>query len=145
MTANQISIIICAHNPRPGYLRRVLDALKAQTLPMEEWELLLVDNASKEPLITTWDLAWHPRARHIREDELGLTPARLRGIRESSAEIIVFVDDDNVLAPTYLRQALEKERTFPMIGVWGGRIDLEFEVPHPNGHGGFGAIWHCVK
>ena len=42
-----ISAIICTHNPRPDYLRRVLDALKAQTLPKEQWELLLIDNASK--------------------------------------------------------------------------------------------------
>jgi hypothetical protein len=48
-------------------LRRVLDALKAQTLPKEQWELLLIDNASKEPLAESWDLSWHPHARHIRE------------------------------------------------------------------------------
>ena len=92
-----IAVIICTHNPRPDYLTRVLDALKAQTLPKEEWELLLVDNASTERLAETWELSWHPRARQIREDELGLTPARLRGIRESGGDCLVFVDDDNVL------------------------------------------------
>jgi len=37
-----VSVIICTHNPRPDYLQRVLDALKAQTLPKENWELLLM-------------------------------------------------------------------------------------------------------
>lgn len=124
-----VSVIICAHNPRPDYLRRVLDALASQTLPKEQWELLLIDNASQEPLATAWDLSWHPHARHIHENELGLTPARLRGIRESRAELLVFVDDDNVLAADYLRNALDLASRHPQLGVWGGGITLRFEQP----------------
>src|SRR5216684_3043522 len=37
-----VSVIVCTHNPRSDYLRRVLDALQAQTVPMENWELLIV-------------------------------------------------------------------------------------------------------
>src|SRR5688572_8492222 len=100
-----ISVIICAHNPRPHYLRRVLEALRAQTLPLEKWELLLVDNASAEPLSGRVDLTWHPNARHIHEMSLGLTHARLRGIVEAGAGLLVFVDDDNVLKIDYLEYA----------------------------------------
>jgi glycosyltransferase involved in cell wall biosynthesis len=123
-----LSVIICTHNPRPDYLRRVLDALKAQTLSASQWELLLVDNASREPLASAWDLSWHPHARHIREDELGLTPARLRGIGESRAEVLVFIDDDNVLAADYLALALELIRSHPWIGAFGGNHVGEFET-----------------
>lgn len=42
---------------------------------------------------------------HVREEELGLSVARRRGIREARGEIVVFVDDDNVLAPDYLDHA----------------------------------------
>src|SRR6266481_7107559 len=98
----RVSVIICAHNPRPDYLGRALEALKGQTLSKDQWELLLVDNASKENLAERFDLSWHPHARHIREDELGLTPARLRGITESIGKLLVFVDDDNVLSLDYL-------------------------------------------
>src|ERR1700722_2249773 len=98
-----VSVIICSHNPRENYLRRVLDALRAQTLPAQEWELLLVDNASTEPLAGRFDLSWHPNARHVREEKTGLTPARLRGIAEANGELLVFVDDDNVLRSDYLQ------------------------------------------
>jgi glycosyltransferase involved in cell wall biosynthesis len=124
-----ISVIICAHNPRPDYLRRVLDALKAQTLSPLQWELLLIDNASKEPLTLTWDLSWHPHARHIREDEIGLTAARLRGIKESASELLVFVDDDNVLASDYLNNALNLNISRNCVGAFGGNIIGEFETP----------------
>src|SRR5258708_24159047 len=53
----EFSVIICAHNPRPQYLRRVLEALRSQTLPKQEWELLLIDNLSSIPLMPNWDLS----------------------------------------------------------------------------------------
>lgn len=127
----QVSVVICSHNPRPDYLRRVLGALKVQTLPKEEWELLLIDNASKEVLANHWDLSWHPDGRHVREEELGLTLARLRGFKESRGELFVFVDDDNVLAENYLEQALRIAYEWPMLGTWGGSITPAFEIPPP--------------
>ena len=122
------SAIICSHNPRENYLQRVLDALKAQTLPTQDWELLLVDNASTEPLAKRFDLSWHPNACHVREDQIGLTPARLRGIAESKGNLLVFVDDDNVLRADYLRASLKVGTDYPQLGAWGGSCLPEFEV-----------------
>jgi glycosyltransferase involved in cell wall biosynthesis len=127
-----ISVIICTHNPRPEYLRRVLDALAAQTLNKDEWELLLIDNANKVPLEESWGLSWHPRARHCREDELGLTPARLRGIRETCSDILVYVDDDNVLAPDFLQSARTLLLEHSHLGAIGaGIIKMEFAAQPP--------------
>jgi glycosyltransferase involved in cell wall biosynthesis len=133
-TGSGISVILCTHNPRPDYLRRVLNALDAQTLPKEEWELLIIDNASETPLAEEWNVSWHPRAKHIREHTIGLTPARLRGIAESSSDILVYVDDDNVLAPDYLQTAGALLREHPYLGVVGaGILEPEFEVqPSPE-------------
>ena len=128
----KISVILCTHNPREEYLRRVLDALRAQTLPLDQWELLLIDNGSQVPLSGRFDLTWHPRARHLREDELGLTAARLCGIREAVADILVFVDDDTVLPPDYLAQALGVGAEWPFVGVWGGSPRPEYEKPLPS-------------
>jgi glycosyltransferase involved in cell wall biosynthesis len=129
----KISVIICTHNPRSDYLRRTLDGVKMQTLAKDQWELLLIDNASEMPLAGLIDLSWHPFAQCIREKELGLTPARLRGIKESRGDLIIFVDDDNVLDSDYLKYCLELEKNWPMLGVWGsGHISGEFETtPHP--------------
>jgi glycosyltransferase involved in cell wall biosynthesis len=126
------SVIICTHNPRPDYFTRVLDGLRNQTLPLHKWELLIVDNASRLPLASSWDISWHPKARHILESELGLSHARRRGIQEASADLIVFVDDDNVLDETYLAQAINIEQEWPSLGVWGSgsiRGELEVELP----------------
>jgi hypothetical protein len=126
-----VSVIICSHNPREDYLRRVLDALKAQTLPAQDWELLLVDNASKELLSGRFDLSWHPNARHVREDKTGLTHARLRGIAEAKGDLLVFVDDDNVLRSDYLQACLKLSAARPNIGAFGGSCIPEYEVEPP--------------
>jgi glycosyltransferase involved in cell wall biosynthesis len=130
----KISVIICTHNPREDYLSRTLEALKQQTLPKDQWEVLIIDNASDEVLASRWDLSWHPYGRHILEAELGLTPARMRGIKEATGELILFVDDDNVLACDYLERSLEIATAMPMLGCFGaGLIEPEFEQkPSPE-------------
>jgi len=128
----QLSVIICTHNPRPDYLRRTLAALKTQTLPLDQWEFLLVDNASQPPVAEGYDLTWHPRARHVQEPALGLTPARLRGITESCGQWMIFVDDDNVLVEDYLANALALATRHPHLAVLGaGKLLPEFEIPPP--------------
>jgi glycosyltransferase involved in cell wall biosynthesis len=111
----------------------VLRSLDTQTLEKSAWELLLIDNGSRQPLSQSWDLTWHPRARHVREPVLGLTAARLRGIKESTGEMLVFVDDDNVLDDGYLRTALDLLRDHPHLGTLGaGRLVPEFAVNPPR-------------
>lgn len=126
-----LSVITPAHNPRPNYLERVLAALRDQTLHCAHWEYILVDNLSDPPLADRFDLSWHPQARQIREQTLGLTAARLRGIRESHGDLLIFADDDNVLGPTFLETALAIARDKPMIGAWSGQCHPEFEETPP--------------
>jgi len=124
----QISVITCSHNPRQDYLRQVIEGLKYQTLDKRNWEYLLVDNASVDALERRVGLAWHPSARHIREESLGLTHARLRGISEAKSKLLVFVDDDNVLDPEFLEVGLHIANEWPRLGVWGGQTLPAFEA-----------------
>jgi len=129
-----ISVVICTHNPRPDYLNRVLQALSKQTLPPSNWELLIIDNASIPSLASFGDLTWHPHAQIAVEKTLGVYYARLRGIKDSRAPIILYVDDDNVLAPDYLEQVLAINQEFPQLGTWGaGLIQPDYEKePDPE-------------
>jgi glycosyltransferase involved in cell wall biosynthesis len=130
--AISLSVIICTHNPRQYSLERVMSALQAQTLPRERWELLLVDNHSEKNLSEAWDMTWQTNARHVREDQLGLTPARLRGIREAKGELLLFIDDDNILGPEFLERAVGIAARCPHLGAFGaGRLEPEFETPPP--------------
>ena len=73
-----------------------------------------------------------PNARVVREEKLGLTNARLRGFAETTGEIIVLVDDDNVLAPNYLEEVVRIGREHPHLGTWSGAIELVLEPGSPQ-------------
>lgn len=122
-----ISVVICSHNPRREYFERVLVALQKQTFPVSRWELILIDNASKEPLCALYNLDWQPHYRYVREDKLGIMYARLRGIQESQGDLIIFVDDDNILEADYLYRAQEIAEQYQLLGAWGGQVFGEFE------------------
>jgi glycosyltransferase involved in cell wall biosynthesis len=127
-----LSVIICTHNPRRDYFQRCIGALREQRLSGDQWELVVVDNRSDEPLADRIDLSWHPHAHQVREESLGLTPARLRGIRESSGDLLVFVDDDNVLDGDFLEIALRTMEDRPFLGSWSGQCRPAFEQAPPE-------------
>jgi glycosyltransferase involved in cell wall biosynthesis len=127
-----LSVAICTHNPRPDYLDRTLKALRAQTLAPSNWELILIDNASKPPVSESIDLAWHPNARIIVEAELGIMVARLRAMKEFRCELLVFLDDDNVLAEDYLERCLALFAQRPDLGAVSGCLMPEYESPPPE-------------
>lgn len=126
-----LSVIICTHNPLADSFDRVLQALQAQTLPRSDWELLIIDNASQEPIAAD-SVSWHPAARVIREEQIGLTVARLRGFREATQEFMVFVDDDNVLEAEYLSHVVQIFQVHPELGAIGGKSLPEFELAPPS-------------
>jgi glycosyltransferase involved in cell wall biosynthesis len=101
-------------------------------LPLHDWELLVVDNCSSGPVKKEEILPYHPSARVIREETLGLTSARLRGIRETAADLLVFVDDDNVLDADFLQQVLFVAEQRPWLGAWSGQCRPEFEESPPE-------------
>ena len=149
-------MIVCSHNSRTDFLGRVVSALEAQTLDKKRWDAVVVDNGSRQPLVAVGlkggeveglrgsaveglkggeveELRLSGNMRLVRndvtEEEASLVGARKRGMQESQGEILVFVDDDNVLAPDYLEQCARIAREWPRLGAWGGRIVLEYEDP----------------
>jgi len=139
-----VSVIIPTHNPRPDPLRRVLQALAAQTLPRDRWELVVVDNAST-PAVATADLAALAPVslRVVAEPEPGLTAARRRGLRSTQGDAVVFVDDDNVLAPDFLTEVVRVLAAEPRVGAAGGPSRPEFASPPPAWLREFDSLLAC--
>ena len=129
----KLSVVTASRNSRNDLFNRVLQALSRQTLPKAEWESVIIDNGSRELISARKNLLLPDNARIIRnevaENEASLVDARCRGIRETTGAVIVFVDDDNVLAPDYLERVVEIGETWPRLGAWGGNIVLEYEDP----------------
>lgn len=128
----KLSVIICSHNPKKDILTKVVDSLKIQTWGVNNWELILVDNSSI-PNISSWlNLSWHPNATIILEQKLGLSHARIFGVQHSTSDLIIFVDDDNILNPNYLKEALKFHQQYPQVGCFGGKSIPQFESQPPK-------------
>jgi hypothetical protein len=107
----------------------MLDGLKAQTLAHADWELLVVDNGSARRLADSYDLSWHPHHQQLREETPGLMAARACGIRAAAGALVVFVDDDNLLAADYLRRCIDIAAAAPKLAAFGaGVLAAEFET-----------------
>lgn len=128
----RLSVIVPCHNSHPERFARTLAGLAAQTLPASAWETIVVDNASQPPMERTQlSTAGLPNLRLVLEAAPGLTAARRAGLRGATGEVCVFVDDDNVLTPTYLARALDLFAARPGLGAAGGPSRPEFERPAP--------------
>ncbi len=144
-TVPALTAIVCTHNPRGDYLDETLNSLRTQAALGEgrNWELLVIDNGSLDPLASRFDLSWHSDARIVREDILGLTHARLRGFHEARGDVLVYIDDDNRLDPDYLRLVLRAFDGEPALGAVGGKVMPRYEVAPPAWFAGLGISLAC--
>lgn len=127
-----ISVVLPARNPHPARLQRALAALGAQRLARGAWELLVIDNGSTPAISPDAQPQLRPLgARVIAEPRVGLTAARLAGIRAARGDVLVFVDDDNVLDSGYLEAIERRFAASPSVGAAGGPVVAEWESPPP--------------
>lgn len=129
-----ISVIICTFNPRKEVFSRCLHAIKEATMLQSVKEVIIVDNNSSPALAETDYIREYlaDGFKVVVEEKQGLTPARLRGIKESSGELLVFVDDDNFIQPDFLLKGFEIAKANPFIGSYSGQVRLVFETPPPE-------------
>ncbi len=128
------SLIIPTRN-RSGLLSILLDSLLVQSFKQDDFEILVVDNASEDDtrkLVRTFiDKNPHIPLRYLYEPELGVYAARNKGIRESNGRILVFVDDDVILHPDYFKVLENQVKPLQGLFAAGGRIIPVFERQKP--------------
>jgi len=107
--APRISVVIPTYG-RPALLARCLDALVRQSLPPEQYEIVVADNAedtNTERLVEAFGCAGGPALHYVAAGDVpGPAAARNRGWRRAAAPIIAFTDDDCVPEPDWLEQGL---------------------------------------
>lgn len=127
------SVVIATHNRGP-IIDQTVTSVLASDLPVAEWELILIDNRSApESRRHLMDLAGqHPsRIKYYREDAIGLSHARNRGVIVSTGPVIVFLDDDAVVPSYWLRRIVETFDSHADVGVAGGPVIPQYTTPPP--------------
>ena len=120
-----ISAVICTYN-RADCLARAIKSLVNQTLPKENYEILIVDNASTDSTkdIIRREFSGVPNLSYFYEPVLGIARARNTGWNNAKGTYVCYLDDDAVASPEWLEKIIEVFRTTTLkIGCVGGRID----------------------
>lgn len=100
----KLSVIIPTFN-REGILLRCLSALSKQTGLSSEYEVLVIDDGSGDNTtrsVATLDVDPRSRVRLLRQSHKGPAAARNLGVREAQSDLILFIGDDIIAAPTLL-------------------------------------------
>jgi glycosyltransferase involved in cell wall biosynthesis len=101
-----ISVVICTYN-RADLLIIAIDSLLKQSLDADEFEILIIDNNSKD---TTQQVGLtyaknHKNVTYFLEEKVGLSHARNRGYLEAKGNYVAYADDDCNLPVDWLLNA----------------------------------------
>ncbi|MAU53309.1 MAG: glycosyltransferase [Roseovarius sp.] len=117
--------IIIPHYNDVARLGRCLAALMENDLA--GCEILVVDNGSTQSLAEL--RAAFPAVRFVTETERGAAAARNRGVAETTAPLLMFIDADCVAAPDWVSVGRAVAGKADLIG---GRVEVFDETPPPR-------------
>lgn len=106
----KISVIIPSYKPG-DYLWECLDSLCDQSLDRKVFEVVIVLNGCNQPYADQIQEYISGHQTHcillIKTDRSGVSNARNIGIEAARGEYLTFVDDDDIVSPTYLENLLD--------------------------------------
>lgn len=124
MEAFIVSIVICTYN-RPILLKSTLQSVVEIDFDSDQFEIVVIDNGNdnQSPDVFT-SINRHARCRmsYAKEEKLGLSHARNTGIGLAQGRIVVFLDDDELVEPNWLKELIKPYDSDERIACVGGKI-----------------------
>ena len=96
----QLSVIIPAYNSEK-YIERCIRSLEAQSLPESEFEIIVIDDGSKDATSKIIDAKFKKIRLMTRKENLGLPYSVNEGIKVANSRYIVRVDSDDYVNNKY--------------------------------------------
>jgi glycosyltransferase involved in cell wall biosynthesis len=120
-----VSVVVTTYN----YERFIIDALDsvlAQTL--QPFEVVVIDDGSTDDTARIVAAFADRGVRYVRQSNGGAAAARNRGIRETTGDLVGFLDADDIWLPTKLERQVEYLARNPdAVMVSGQKIWWDFE------------------
>ncbi len=108
MSPPDLSVVVATYN-RHDLLARLLGQLDAQTLEPDRFEVIVVDDGSREPVGPALaDLRTRYALRIERQENRGAAAARHHGVLLARGDVLLITDDDMQIAPDFLARHLEQ-------------------------------------
>jgi glucosyl-dolichyl phosphate glucuronosyltransferase len=125
-----LSVIIPTRN-RADLLASALNSLTRQALPIDKYEVLVIDNGSTDQTaaVARESSGRLGNIRYFYEPEPGLHAGRHRGMLEAQGEVLVFADDDIEALPSWLASIQEAFSDSDVAMVGGNNLPMFLEPP----------------
>jgi glycosyltransferase involved in cell wall biosynthesis len=119
-----VSVLLAAHDDA-SFLAEAIDSILRQTL--DDFELVIVDDASTDGTATLLDTVDDKRLRVVRnEEQAGLAASLNRGLDVAEGRYVARLDADDVALPERLERQVERIRAEPRCAVVGSAVvDLD--------------------
>jgi glycosyltransferase involved in cell wall biosynthesis len=127
------TVLICTYN-RAEWLGKSLESL-AQQVSTRRWDVLVVDNNSTDDtraIVERAAAAFPVLLRYLFEPRQGKSHALNLGLCHTSADVVVFTDDDVKIEPGWIDAACEPLERDATIAYTGGPVRPMWEVPPPR-------------
>ena len=123
MPTKKFAVIIATHN-RPRQLADCLASLASQNLPVEDFEVVVVDDGS-QPKLDPNNLYSGKRLdlKLIYQTNKGPAEARNAGARSAEGKYLLFTDDDCTPEPDWAQRVVDQLEQTPHQAVGGKTIN----------------------
>jgi GT2 family glycosyltransferase len=125
-----VSVVIPAH-ARIAKLQVCIEALAAQTLPRDSFEVIVCDDGSPDPIAPALE-RFRDRLTLIvvRQERRGPAAARNEGARHASGTLLAFTDDDCVPEEDWLEHLVANIQRHPGHLIGGSIVNLLTDDPY---------------
>ncbi|HPS33450.1 MAG TPA: glycosyltransferase family 2 protein [Anaerolineaceae bacterium] len=114
--ALQFSVVIPVYN-KEKYIKRAINSVLSQT--HQKFEIIIIDDGSTDDSIDIAREVQDSRIKIIQQENLGVSAARNRGIKEANHDWVAFLDADDEWLPRFLEEINNLILDFPACQVAG--------------------------
>jgi GT2 family glycosyltransferase len=119
---------------RPDLTARCIDFIQKQTLPADDWEIIVIENEARPGEILPDPLPHNTRRIELPDNE-GTTGSINRAVAATESRYVLLLNNDVELEPDYLVQLVAALDADPKLGFVTGKLLRATQRSHLDGAG----------
>ena len=119
----EVTVIIPLYN-KDKYIARAVNSVLKQSY--SNFELIIINDGSTDNGANEVQKIKDSRIKIIHQDNQGVSKARNRGIKESKAKLVAFLDADDEWKPIFLETIIKLKNKYPYAGLYATAYEYKY-------------------
>lgn len=120
-----VSVIIPLYNKEKS-IKKTIDSVLSQTY--QDYEIIVVNDGSTDNSLAVVKSIDDKRLHIINKNNEGVSATRNRGAKEAKADLVFFLDADDIIYPNCIDILLKLRDEFPDAFLWSGNYEMVKET-----------------